>query len=183
MRLFVALPLPDSVRHDLAAVQSGLPGARWVDVDNLHVTLRFIGEVEPHEAEEIDTALAAVRWPLFEVSLNGVGCFESGRRPRVLWAGIDRNPALAGLRDKVESAVVRAGQPPEGRKFKAHVTLARFKGGRHDRVGPFVAEHNGFSADTFRAERFTLFRSHLGHGGACYEPLVDYALGDAHEGL
>ncbi|MCP5370580.1 MAG: RNA 2',3'-cyclic phosphodiesterase [Hyphomicrobiales bacterium] len=178
MRLFVALPLPAAVRRELAFLQGGLPGARWVDEANLHVTLRFIGEVEGHEAEEIDIALAAVRWPAFDVTVAGVGCFETGKRPRVLWAGIDRNPALAGLRDKVESAVVRAGQEPERRKFKAHVTLARFKTGRNERVGPFVAGHTGFAAGTFRADRFTLFRSHLNHGGPHYEVLAEYPLGD-----
>lgn len=176
MRLFVGVPLPEEVRHRLAALGAGLPGARWVAVDNLHVTLRFIGEVDDALVEDIEFALAAVRHPGFELALSGVGCFQSGRRVRVLWAGIDACQPLVHLRDRVESVLVRAGLEPEHRKFSAHVTLARFKNTKGAAVVDFLESHDGFAAGPFPAPGFTLFRSHMSPNGVRYQPLAEYPL-------
>ena len=175
-RLFVGLSLPEDVRDALSSLWAGLPGAKWVDPDNLHVTLRFIGEVSRADAEDIDGTLARIDAPAFQLSLAGVDCFQTGRRVRAVWVGVAGEPLLNHLQDKVESAVVRAGHPPERRKFKPHVTLARFKNGTSDRIGDFVAAHAGFTAAPFQVERFTLFRSRLGAAGPHYEPLNDYDL-------
>lgn len=176
MRLFVALPLPEPVRQHLALLAGGIPGARWVDPESLHATLRFIGEADPGQAEDVDATLADVRAPAFDVSVAGVGHFGTGRRIHSLWAGIDGGTALRHLQAKVESAVVRAGFPPEGRKFAPHVTLARLKAAPAPRVGAFIQANAAFAAAPFRAERFTLFESHLGHDGARYAALRSYPL-------
>lgn len=176
MRLFVGIPLPDDVRQHLAGICAGLPGARWVSPENLHVTLRFIGEIEAGEAEDVDAELAAIRAPGFEARIAGVGFFDRGRRVHAVWAGVEAGPALAHLHGKVESAVVRAGFEPERRKFKPHITLARLRGTPVSRVGEFIQTREGLRSEPFVADSFVLFRSHLGNGGANYEALADYPL-------
>jgi 2'-5' RNA ligase len=176
MRLFIGLPLPAAARQRLAGLGGGLPGARWVEARNMHVTLRFIGEVDGARGEDISAALAAVRCPGFELSLDGLGCFNRGRRVHAVWAGVDKSEALAHLRKKVESAVVRAGFEADRHKFKPHVTLARLKRTPTAKIGLFLEAHGGFCAGPFPIERFTLFRSHLNRGGAQYEALADYPL-------
>ena len=114
--LFVALPLPAAIRERLAGLGGGVPGARWTEVQNLHLTIRFIGEVENGLLPDIDAALAGVSAPAFDLVLDGVGQFGSSSRSRILWAGVERNDALFHLNQKVELALVRAGLPPEERR-------------------------------------------------------------------
>jgi 2'-5' RNA ligase len=178
LRLFVALPLPEAVQHDLERISFGIPGAAWVPAENLHITLRFLGDVSNAAAADIDDALLSVRAPAFDLAVEGVGHFGSLRQTRSLWAGIARNPPLTRLRDKIESSVVRAGQPPEGRKFAPHVTLARFKTETGHHLANFLAEHNLLKIGPIRVDRFTLFRSHTKREGAVYEALADYPLVD-----
>ena len=109
MRLFVALPLPVGVLKDLARLCSGLPGARWVAPENMHVTLRFIGEIDPPVAEEVDDLLSHIDAPAFEFRLAGLGTFGSRGRVRALWAGIEKSAPLERLQAKIEAACVRTG--------------------------------------------------------------------------
>ncbi len=175
-RLFVGVPLPAGVRADLAGLCSGLPGAKWVAAENLHLTLRFIGEVGGGEAEDIHQALSRIRAGRFELTIAGVGCFETGRKVHTLWVGVEKQESLFRLNERVESAIVRCGYEPERRKFKAHITLARFRNGTPARIGSFIERHNGFSTGPVPIDRFTLYRSHLGREGAHYEALADYPL-------
>jgi 2'-5' RNA ligase len=177
LRLFVAVPLPETTRSDLAGLCSGVPGARWVPSENMHLTLRFIGEVGRGDADDIHQALGRISLPAFDLTVAGVGCFESGNKIHTLWANVEKQELLARLREKVEAAVVRVGLEPERRKFKAHVTLARFRRGSASRVGTFIEHQDRFRSGPFRVECFTLFRSHLGGEGPHYEPLADYPLG------
>lgn len=176
MRLFVALPLPEDARGRLAALQSGVPGARWVDRSNLHVTLRFIGETDRFGAEELDAGLGAIRAPAFGLTLSGVGFFDRGRTAHTLWAGVEKPDPVVFLRDKIESVAVRAGFEPERRKFTAHVTLARLDGVPSVRLGPYLETRHGFSAGPYPITRFTLFESRRGGDGVHYEPLAEYPL-------
>ena len=175
-RLFVGIMLPQDVRTSLSRLCCGLTGAKWVDTDSLHLTLRFIGEVGGDKAEDIDAALQQVDAPAFELMLTGIDCFESGGKAHTLWTGVDKQPLLSRLRDKVESALVRAGCEPERRKFKPHVTLARLRGGESARLGAFMQQYNHVAIGPFAVDSFTLFRSHLGSEKAHYEALVDYPL-------
>lgn len=176
MRLFVALSLPDDLRDRLSALSCGLPGARWVAPENLHLTLRFIGEVDGHEAEDIDAALSGVRCPRFPVTLAGVGDFGDERRLRSVWIGVEPNQTLEMLQAKVERAVRRAGQPPEKRKFKPHVTLARFKSHPGDKLQTYFSQQGLFRAPPFEVTEFTLYSSFLSHEGAIYRPEAVYRL-------
>jgi 2'-5' RNA ligase len=175
-RLFVGIPFPEDVRAALAGLCAGLPGAKWVAPENMHLTLRFIGEVCKDDAADIDHALGRISAPAFDLVIAGIGCFQTGRKVRILWAGIEKEPLLFRLQEKVESAVVRAGFEPERRKFKAHLTLARFRNGAPDRVGAFIENHNRFGAGPFPVDYFTLYRSHLGNAGPHYEVLAEYPL-------
>ncbi|MBP2311546.1 RNA 2',3'-cyclic phosphodiesterase [Azospirillum soli] len=176
LRLFVALDFPEDIRQRLAGLGGGVPGARWTEADNLHLTLRFIGEVPEDQAAEIDEALAGITAPAFDLVLDGVGVFGNGRNARVLWAGVERSDALSHLQAKVESALVRCGLPAEERKFSPHITLARLKDAPKDRVGRFIEERGLFRAGPMRIDHFTLYRSQLGKGAAVYEALREYPL-------
>ncbi len=175
IRLFVGIELPEELRDRLAALGEGLPGARWVPAHNLHLTLRFIGEVDEALAEDLHQALESVRAPAFTQALGGVGTFAARGRPHTLWVGAEREPPLVHLRDKIESALVRAGLDPEGRKFAPHVTLAKLADPKPDRLHHFLAAHSLLRAE-FEVERFVLFSSLLGGGDPVYRAEADYAL-------
>lgn len=177
MRLFVALDLPPEVKTRLSGLAGGLPGVRWVPPENYHLTLRFIGQVNRPEAEEVDEALAAIRARPFELTLSGLGIFERQGRPTALWVGVERTPGLQHLQNKVETALQRAGFEPEKRRFAPHVTLARLDGAvPPDKLIGFVQAHNLFRLEPVRVEHFVLFSSHLGKDQATYTPEVEYAL-------
>ena len=179
MRLFVAVPLPGDVQDALGRLQGGVPGARWTKPDNMHLTLRFLGEVSEADAAHLDDALGAIHEPGFAVTISGVGVFESRHGPRVLWAGVAANPDLMHLQDKVERCAQMLGFPPEKRKFAAHITLARFKSRPGKRLGEFVEAHHLFQAPSFVADRFTLFESKTGREAPHYIALRDYDLLEA----
>lgn len=177
MRLFVGIDLPWSLRERLTIMHGGIPGARWVPTENFHLTLRFIGEVAAHEAEEIDIALSALRGRGFPLTLASVGTFAKGGRETTLWAGVERNPALEHLQTKVETAMKRAGLAPKRRRFTPHVTLARLDGSVvPDKLAAFVQARNLFRAQPFEVEHLTLFSSRLGKEASAYTAEVEYPL-------
>lgn len=176
IRLFVGLEIPEELRRRMASLARGVDIARWVPEENIHITLRFIGEVPGDQAEDLAAALETVRAAPFPLTLSGAGHFESRGRVRALWLGVDRNGDLNALYDKVESALVRAGQPPESRKFKPHVTLARLKDARASAVSGWLAANTLFKAVPITVNRFVLFSSHLGRKGAIYTPEVVFPL-------
>lgn len=175
IRLFAGLELPPELGGRLAALAGGIPGARWVEARNLHITLRFVGEVEEGLGADLHDALAGVRAPAFTLGLSGFGTFGRAA-PNHLWAAVDKAPGLLHLQAKVEQAVARLGLAPEGRKYLPHVTLARFRGAPVSRVQDFIARNSPFQAAPWPVKHFVLYRSHLGHGGAEYEALAEYPL-------
>jgi 2'-5' RNA ligase len=177
MRLFVGLDLPWELKQQLARLVGGLPGARWVPPDNYHLTLRFIGEVPPHRAEELDLALSALRGRGFTLDLAGVGTFAKAGREVSLWVAAERNPKLEQLHAKVETALQRAGMPPEKRRFSPHITLARLENVPQERLISYVQAHNLFRAPPLPVHHFTLFSSLLGKEASVYTPEVEYELG------
>ncbi len=176
MRLFVAVSLPEEVRATLAVLANGLPGARWVDSDNLHLTLRFLGELDAGDAADVDAAFSHVRAPAFDMSIAGLGHFGEGRKPRALWVGVAANPALDHLHERIEQALVRAGLPPEGRKFKPHITLARFKSNPGARLPAYLAEHSLVRTGPFPVADFKLYSSFLSAQGAIHQVEASYPL-------
>ena len=176
VRLFVALCLPDSIRAGLSIICGGLPSARWVAPENFHLTLRFIGEVGDEDIQEIDDALTRISASTFDVSLSGVGYFGTGRAARALWVKVVPSQELVSLGSKVESALARAGCPPEARKFIPHITLARLKRAQSYLVEQFVADHSMFKLAPFPARAFLLNSSKRVRAGTIYAQEAVYPL-------
>ena len=175
LRLFVGIGFPPELKLRLSLLCSGVPGAKWVDPGNFHLTLRFIGEISEDVAVDIDDTLSRLRARRFTLQIAGTGVF-GGEKPRSLWAGVERSPELAGLRDKIEQALIRAGLSPEPRKFFPHVTLARLRDSPLDKLHSFLAAHAHFRADPLRVEAFSLIASFQTKSGSVYEDQADYPL-------
>ena len=186
IRLFCALELPQGLRDRLINLGGGLPGARWVPEENLHLTLRFIGEVPESSFDDIATSLSGVHVPAFDLAVAGVGHFERGRKPTMLWAGVEPNGTLLQLHTSIESALRRAGLKSDDRRFQPHITLARLdETVSPDRVAGFLGANSLLRAAPFRVEEFVLFSSVLGRTGPAYHAEVEFplegALGLAHQ--
>lgn len=176
IRLFVALALPEELRRELARLCHGVRDARWVSDENLHLTLRFIGEVEEPRVTEISDALDRIRSQQFTLVLSGVGHFKNGRVIRSLWAGTEPCEGLRHLQGRIDSALRQAGVPPDGRRFTPHVTLARLRNGTPRQVGSWIEANGLFRAAPLAVDHFVLFESRLGHTGAVYSPLAEFSL-------
>jgi RNA 2',3'-cyclic 3'-phosphodiesterase len=178
VRAFFGLPLPEPHRRALESYLSqcvsAAPRFRWTPVDNLHLTVRFLGHLDVAIAEGIADRLAAASPPAFELELGGVGSFSRGRLARVVWLGLRRGEAEAGvLAAMAETESVRAGLEPEGRKFHAHLTLARAR----ERDGAALPELPAPpTLEPWTARELVLYRSHLGRAGSVYEPLRTVSL-------
>lgn len=175
-RLFVAIEIPAPVRHMLALLQGGVPGARWVSPDNLHLTLRFVGDVSSPAIGDLIAGLGQVSAPGFTLQLEGVGSFGNGRTKSVLWAGVRRSDALKFLRDKVDRAVVASGFDPDGRKFTPHVTLAYGKQAPTNRLGGWLGDHALFRSPAIEVAGFSLMESRRGGEGSVYTELAHFDL-------
>jgi len=175
LRLFVGIQFPPELKLRLSLLCTGVPGARWVDPGNLHLTLRFIGEITEDRAADVDEALARLKARPFTLQLAGTGVF-GGNRPHALWVGIERDPELARLRDRIEQALVRIGLAPESRKFAPHVTLARLRDPELGKLASFLAAHAQFRADPLPVDHFSLIASFPTKSGSVYEDQADYPL-------
>ncbi|MGH6981303.1 MAG: RNA 2',3'-cyclic phosphodiesterase [Stellaceae bacterium] len=171
LRLFAGIDLPPELKLSLSTLPGGLPGARWVDAGNYHVTLRFIGEVNEGLAADIDAALTRIEAPGFDLALAGIGTFGN----RQLWVGVERNDSLIRLRDKIENALVRLGLEPEGRRFQPHVTLARLKG-NDAKLQDFITGNSLYRAPPFPVRHFSLIASYQTKADSIYEDQADYSL-------
>jgi 2'-5' RNA ligase len=173
-RLFVAIRPPEDVRQTLLGLMGGLHDLRWQNDNQLHLTLRFIGEVERPVADDIAAELARIRFERFSIALDGVGKFEK-RRSGALWAGVQPKEPLNALAAKTERACQSAGIEPEQRAYRPHITLARWSG-RAPGLDRFLERHGGLASEPWEVREFILFESRLGQGGAHYEPVERYAL-------
>lgn len=175
LRLFVGIEFPPELKLRLSLLCTALPGARWIDPGNLHLTLRFIGEITEDLAADVDEALAKLKARRFALQLAGIGVF-GGNRPHTLWVGVERDPGLVVLHDKIEMALIRVGLAPEPRRFAPHVTLARLRDPVLDMLGHFLAAHARFRADPLPVEHFSLIASFPTKAGSVYEDQADYPL-------
>ena len=178
-RLFVALRFPETVTDvidDLVSESMGIKGALWTPSEQYHLTLRFIGDPGKLSLDEIDHALRDVRAPAFHLNLKGTGHFPLRGDPESLWVGIDDNPGLTSLRNRIEGALTRAGLPPEGRKFHPHVTLANVKAVDPRAVGEFQVINGLFRVNDVPVTEFLLCSSALRDGGPVHTVEAEYAL-------
>ena len=177
-RLFVGIELPDDVRDLIGELEAPLPGVRWIENDNLHLTLRFAGAIGNDQARELADFLSAIDVDAFEMRLDGLGTF-GGKDPRTLWAGVSAGPELEALARGCERAARSAGLKPEGRSFKPHVTIARLNKPRIEALTRFLSRHGRFASQPFVVSRFVLYSSKPQVGGGPYVVEEAYPLSGA----
>jgi 2'-5' RNA ligase len=178
-RLFAAVEIPQETAVELEFLRGGVDGARWIDRENYHITVRFIGDVDGHTADAVCTAFDNVDADAFTLELTGVGAF-GGDKPRTIWAGVAANPGLSHLHSSVEGACRRAGLAPESRKFSPHVTLARLRnGGGAQSVQRFITRNNLYRSRPFPVDRFVLMSSRPSRGGGPYVVEEEFPLRSA----
>ena len=175
-RLFVAILPPEHIRDLLIDAMDDSPDFRWQDDEQLHLTLRFVGEVDRPVAEDLANSLARIRADPFSIRVSGVGRFEQ-RNGGALWAGIEPKEPVAALASKIERACQQVGLEPEHRAFHPHITLARWKGRRSREIADFLDRKRSLASESFEVDAFTLFESRLSRHGAHYEEVAGYQLG------
>jgi RNA 2',3'-cyclic 3'-phosphodiesterase len=174
-RLFTGLEIPAALGQSLSLLRGGLPGARWIDAENYHVTLRFIGDVDDEIAQEIAWMLGKVRRRDFELRLEGLSAF-GGRKPRAIVAAVAPSPSVMELQAEHERLMQRVGLDPEGRKYTPHVTLARLRDSSSFEVAEYLSARGVFRALPFKVSRFVLFSSRASVGGGPYVVEAAYPL-------
>ena len=175
-RLFVAIWPPEAIRERLLDLMEGVKGARWQDEDQLHLTLRFVGEVDRHQADDIAAALGTIRHPPFEIAVSGIGSFDRRGQPVTLWVGVSPHEPLKSLHKKVDQAVRRAGVEPDRRAYMPHITLARLNRSTGP-IAPLLESAGGLSSPPFTGNSFRLYESQLSPQGATYSVVERYPLG------
>lgn len=175
IRLFVGVEIPPDIADSLAMLRGGLPGARWIDRENYHLTLRFIGDIDDALAREVAFILNNVRRSAFDLRLDGLSSF-GGRRPRAVFAAAEPSPALMELQAELERLLQRVGLEPESRKFTPHVTLARLRDSSSRQVADYLATRGYYRSREFSVGRFVLFSSRASVGGGPYLVEAAYPL-------
>jgi 2'-5' RNA ligase len=174
-RIFTGLEVPSDTARELALLRGGLAGARWIDPENYHLTLRFIGDVDDVTAREVASMLGMVRRQKFELRFDGLSSF-GGRRPRAVIATLAQTQALMDLQAEHERLMQRVGLEPEGRKYTPHVTLARLRDSSSRQVADYLSSRALFRPLTFEVSRFVLFSSRASVGGGPYVVEASYPL-------
>ena len=175
MRLFVGLDLPESIKAALMASMGGVANARWQTAEQLHLTLRFIGDVNEAIARDIDTELGRIIAAPFAIALSGVGSF-GGREPSALWAGVSAPPDLARLGGACESAIRACRLAPESRRYRPHVTLAYLNGASDHDVAHFLSDAAEFRTAPFQVDHFCMYASRATRAGSHYTQEAVYPL-------
>ncbi len=166
-RLFTGLEIPPEIAGHLSLFRGGLAGARWIDPENYHLTVRFIGDISAHDADEIAAALERVHRAPLTLRLNGLATLGT-RKPHAIVATLAPSPALMELQAEHERIIQRLGLPPEGRKYTPHVTLARLRTGNARAIADYLSMRGGFTSGPFTVDRFVLFSSRDSVGGGPY---------------
>jgi RNA 2',3'-cyclic 3'-phosphodiesterase len=166
-RLFSAVKLPVEIEDTLSSLETDIPGARWMSSDDYHITVRFFGDMDGREADDLVAGLSAQLLPMFRITVGGLACF-GGDRPRALIAEVDGGAPLRHLNRAHEQAARKAGLEPERRKFTPHVTVARLDGTRAETIARFIQSAKLPPFEPFLAESVELFSSRPGIGGSPY---------------
>jgi 2'-5' RNA ligase len=177
-RLFTAIEIPEAMRMRLSLLRAPIGGAKWVQPEDMHVTVRFAGDIDGRTADDFADLLADVEVAPFTLTIAGGGAF-GGRDPRVLWAGVEAGPELEALYRANERAARAVGLEADPRDFRPHVTLARMRGARYAAVARFLAENGALRLEPFLVSRFVLLSARPGSGGPPYAVEAAYALGGA----
>jgi 2'-5' RNA ligase len=176
LRLFAAVEIPPEIAEELEPHQDDLDDARWRDPEQMHVTLRFFGDVPEPVADDLDAELSGVTGEAFDLTLAGVGAFGLGHRARAIWAGVESSVQLKRLASRCESAARRAGLAPETRTYQPHVTLAYLRGLEPSALEHWRVKHALLRTSPFRVTWFGLYSSTLGGSGSSYRLERTYPL-------
>lgn len=181
MRLFVGVEIPGDIAAGLYPLARAIKGISAQTPQNMHITLKFIGNVDPGLAAEIDGVLSKVRFTPFDLRVQGMGVFASARKIRILWAGVNGQPALRKLADRVEQALLSLEEVPamEMRKFTPHITLGRNRDAARARIEQVVADHSDLASRPFTIDRFCLYESHSTTDGPEFRVIAAYDGSDA----
>ena len=179
LRLFTGLEIPYDLKFELDIMKGGVIGARWIERDNYHLTLRFVGDVEEGQARDLAEALDSISVPSFETRLKGLGAF-GGAKPHAIYVNAEMTPELKRLQAAHERACRQVGLEGETRKFTPHVTIARLKRAEPGDVQRYIADHNLYESRPFEVDRFVLFSARPSRGGGPYGIAAEYPLGNGH---
>ncbi len=168
MRCFVGLDIPNNLKIRLSTLQSGLTQTRWVDPEGFHLTLAFLGELDGIEMEEVAELLTSSDFPALHLRLQGVDRFGSGKKTRVLWAGVEPNPCLEAMASTLRFKLSLVVRTLDSRSFKPHVSLSRHCSAKEQQVAGFLGANASFTSDFFDVTEFHLYSSHLSASGAYY---------------
>jgi len=176
MRLFIAIDVPEQVKQALEEIQQPELGIRWTTPDTLHLTLRFIGDVEPAARDDLVEALDVPGENRFAITLKGIGYFPPRKQPKIVWVGLEENDALMKLQSEVETACRTVGLEPDDRPFTPHITIGRVRGASKKEVLSFINQHKRFRMDDIPVEEFILYESKLYRDGAVHTPIHRFPL-------
>jgi RNA 2',3'-cyclic 3'-phosphodiesterase len=173
LRLFIAVPVPEHIKENLLRLKINIHGAKWTEKDQMHITLKFIGQVEGHIFNEIIRCLSDIEFEKFSVNFNGVGVFHTGNSQRkgsskILWSGIEKSDSLKMLKNKIDAALLDCGIVRKERKYHPHVTVARLKNVYPDNITGFLSRSNTFKSVDFIVNEFILYSSILSPKGAVH---------------
>lgn len=176
LRLFVAVDPPLTIKQQILLLRQSISGARWQNLEQMHITINFMGEVNSSQLPQIIAALASIKAEPIELNINGVEYFGSNRQPRTLYAKVVPNPELVKLKKQINDALSEIDIKTERHKFKPHITLARLKQTPYQSVGQFIQQEALFKTDSFWLDEFHLFSSKLKPEGAQYMIERSFAL-------
>jgi 2'-5' RNA ligase len=176
VRLFIAIEFSDDIKRLLNRLRTDIPGARWVPMGQIHLTLAFLGEVDDITLKLLSERLTTIRSPGFQLRFSGTGCFPDRRRPRVLWVGLEPEPRLSELAERVRDAVTACNIPREERTFSPHITLARLKFPATREAFGFLDQSQQPEIPSVTVGEFILFQSQLTPQGAIHTPVRRFPL-------
>jgi 2'-5' RNA ligase len=177
MRLFIALPIPESVKQQIAELHQPIEGVRWQKQSQIHLTLKFLGNTDEEHARELQRNLDEIEQQAFQLDINGFGYFPEGKQPKVLWSGITPNTLLVDLRNTIEDVCTSLGFEVESRPFKPHITLGRVKEASKREIMSFINQHKHFRIPEIPVTEFVLYESELHSDGAVHSRVNTYRLG------
>lgn len=180
MRLFVAIPLPLNVKKELQKVMQPFDGIRWQNPEQLHITLKFLGDTAPEKVDQIQDELGAIRHRPFDFTISGLGCFPGRSRPRVLWAGVGDENHISDLRESVEEVCSSVGFERESRSYTPHITLGRVKDASRNEVNAIIDRHSNLRIPDISVNEFVLYESRLSPDGAVHIPCLRFQLSEKH---
>ena len=168
-RLFTGIAIPNNITSLLSRLQIGLDGARWIELSDFHITLRFIGDIDNNLAAEVVDSLATVNKTQFEVKIIDLDVF-GGKKPHSIFAKVELNQSLFELQDEHERLMRRIGLKPITRKFTPHITICRLRSFRAETIANWLSKNNGFLSETFKVNEFVLYSAKSSTGGGPYVP-------------